>query len=195
MGANFEDFRSNPEVAAIIKMKAKSFSRHKLFQRSDRPVIEEDLQSNLFEQCHKFDPVRGTMQAYTCMRCNSWFKEQVRFRGRQKRCHDYNAQSLDRTVTEADEESTTLAAMLDQVDALRRRQGQPSLTGIDLFEMREAIKFALGQLSPKQQRLVALFMQFGAAETASELGVWDSTIRRQLHEMRGVFEKAGFGSQ
>ncbi len=56
MGTQFEAFFNDPEVAAIIKMKATSISRHKLFRRSYRRQIEKDMWSHLSEQCHKYDP-------------------------------------------------------------------------------------------------------------------------------------------
>ena len=192
MDSRFDKFKHDPEVNAILKMKANRLATHPLFRRDNPEHIENDLWSHLFEWVERYTPDRGTMQAYAAMLADSWSAMEIRSRKRLKRQGDYRSASIEALMVEHDGRAIPLSRVLGPSDHYRRI-GQVSLSDAETKELREALTAALRLLTPEQRELIDDRIEYGVEGAAERHGVSPSTVNRRLKAMRQVFEKAGLG--
>lgn len=192
MGTQFEAFRSNPDVAEIIKMKAWKLSQHPLFRKSDKEDIECDMWSHLFEWCDRYTPERGTMQAFVNMLMDTWAAMEIRARKRLKRQPDFQMTSINTTMIECDGDKVPLSTVLSFADAFLRIRSS-SLSDSERKELVEALVVAIRQLTPEQCQLLDDKIELGVEQAAQKHGISQSTLNRRIQAMRQFFEKAGLG--
>jgi len=184
---------SNPFTITLIRIKARQLCRRSDFSRSDYDDLRQDMRRYLLEKAHRFDPTRGTVEAFVTNCINTWVAMQLRYRGRQKRCDSYKAVSLERTPVECDGDITSLGAVLLEEDGQRLTQTYP-MSPIEHFELREAIEHVMQGLEPDDRALLTHVAQHGVASAARERNVSRRQINNALARMRSRFEKAGLGS-
>jgi len=144
---------------------------------------------HLIEKADGYDPSRGTPEAFVTLVVNTWIKQQLRFRGRQKRAGDLKTVSLSQPATSAD--GKTLEDSVTPLDRMRRL-GLAKRDPLRDLDDSNAIDSALAKLTPDDRSLLHAVIDGGVSAAARERGVSRGVIDRRLAAMRPVFEWAGF---
>src|SRR5690606_30987232 len=142
-----------------------------------------------------FDPARGTPEAFVAMACDSWGRQEIRRRSRQKRAGDYTSLSLNGMLLEHDGDLLSLDRVLTAADLDRRHQRATS-PPTEQIDRRDAIERAMEQLSPGVQALLWRVAEVGSTQAAREMSqrlgrrVTRHQVDRIVRAARPFFEAA-----
>ena len=189
---HLQSILSHPFTDTLIGIKARQLCRRSGFSRSDYDDLRQDMRLYLIEKAHRFDPVRGNVEAFVTNALNTWVAMQLRYRKREKRRESYKAVSLERTPVKCNGDITSLGAVLLEEDGGRRTQTYP-ISPIEQFELREAIEHVMQGLEPDERALLTPVAEHGVASAARTLGVSRRQVDNAMARIRQRFEKAGLG--
>lgn len=147
----------------------------------------------LLEKAHLFDPARGNLEAFVTQALKTWVAMELRFRKRGKRSESYRAVSLEGTPVQCDGDVTSLGEVLLEEDGNRRTQVD-SISSLEQFELRDAIKYAQSKLSPEDRDLLKSVVNHGITATAKARGISWRQVSKAMDRIRQEFELAGLGN-
>ena len=176
----------------LIRMKARQLVRRPEFRRYGQREIEQDLWVHLLSQSERFDPERGSINAFVYTVVNSGVGMLIRRRKRKMRAPDCDIQSLDVTTLDSEEQPVPLGETMS-VEDVERRTGGTSRPDAELSDDADAFEHARQSLSPAQRRICDHLAEGTLTSAARALGVSRRKLRASVADIRAQFERAGFG--
>jgi RNA polymerase sigma factor (sigma-70 family) len=171
----------DPEIAELIRRKARRF----IFKLDptcfDCEDVEQYLRAMLLQRLRGFDPAQGKLAAFVTTVLTHACANLVRDQHAKRRWP--RPASLQATVRAADGDAGTLAATVED------RQS-PCQTQI-LTDLRIDTHEALARLTPDDRDLVERLLSQTVAEIARELNEPRSTVQYRVRRLRQQFEKLG----
>jgi DNA-directed RNA polymerase specialized sigma24 family protein len=183
----------NDFANTLIRIKARQLCRRTDFSRSDYDDLQQDMRLYLLEKAHLFDPNRGNIESFITNTLKTWVAMRLRYQNREKRRDSHKAASLERTFVESDGCLTTLGAALLEEDGHRLTQTE-SISPMERFELRDALKHGLQTLEPDDRALLLEVAEHGITSTAKSRGTSWRQINNAMTRIRRHFEKVGLGS-
>jgi DNA-directed RNA polymerase specialized sigma24 family protein len=189
---NQQSIISNSFTVNFIRIKALQLCRRSGFCNSDCDDLRQDMRLYLVANAHRFDPLRGNIEAFVTNALNTWVAMQLRYRKRDKRRESYKAVSLERTPVECDGHVTSLGKVLLEEDGGRHAQTYP-ISPVELFELRGAIDHAMQGLAPDDRAMLAHVSKHGVASAARTFRVSRRQVDNAMARVRDRFTNAGLG--
>ncbi|QDU71066.1 sigma-70 family RNA polymerase sigma factor [Mucisphaera calidilacus] len=190
--ASSHDIVSDPFTVTFIRVKAGQLIKRSDFTSSDFEDLQQDMRLYLLEKAHLFDPDRGNLESFVTKAVNSCVGMILRRQDRLKRREEKKAVSLEGTMVEHEHEITALGDVLLEDDGQRRTRACPK-SGIEHFELNEAVEHVMNKLDPDDRDLLLSISEHGLKETARRRGVSWRQITNTRDRLRKEFEKAGLG--
>lgn len=155
----------------VIRTETGKLLNRGLIRRTEREDLAGELMAQLLEIWGRFDPDRGTREAFINQVVSTRLVSLLRERNSQKR----------RATTEPIDASDD--RFVDHSSA-----GEGSRCQIDL---RVDLRVALGRLTPRQREICDQLMREAITPAARQMGVPRSTLRDAVARIREVFRDAG----
>ncbi|MCL2646857.1 MAG: hypothetical protein FWD61_07600 [Phycisphaerales bacterium] len=184
---------SAPFTVAVIQIKARQLSRRADFSISDFDDLCQDMRMYLWRKAHRFNPDRGSLEAFVNNALDTWVTIELRYRKRLRRSESYRAVSLEGTLVKYEGELQPLGDVVLEEEGGRRIQTYP-ISPFEEFERREAIEHVMAKLAPEDRAFVNSLVERGIRATAKSLGITWYRVIRMLALIRRDFEKNGLGS-
>lgn len=176
----------------LIRLKARQLARRPEFRTCDQQDIEQDLWVRLLSQAQRFDPARGSVNAFIVCVVSSGVAMLVRKRKRGLRSPDADAQSLDLGTVDSEGQPVPLREAVSTAD-VDRRTGGMSRPDEDVRDENEAFVAAQQLLSPLQLKVCDQLATGNTAHAARVLGLTRRKLQANVAAIRQPFEQAGFG--
>ena len=185
------DIISHPFTVILIRDKAAKLCRWPEFSTSDFDDLCQSMRLYLIAKSHQFDPERTTIEAFVSRGVRTWMRIYVRYKNRFKRRKKRGEDlSLDGTVVECADESTTLASLLTSEDG-RRRRCDFARSPIDQFERREAVEYVMQHMASHDRALLEHVAEHGVKSAARQFHISRRQILKTIARLRINFEKVG----
>lgn len=197
--AHGRDLVTDPFTAFVSRFKAARLCQRSGFSRSDFDDLKQGMMQYLLEQQGRYDPARGSPEAFVTVLINTWIAMHLRHTGRVKRGGDVTIVSLDAPSNDRSDDSGAQSERIFDAD-LRRRTGAHVLSQIEHLELAEAVWHAMAKLTVDEQELLWLVAEFGVAGAVRE---WERRrgetmsrgwVTRQISAMRRRFEDSGLSA-
>ena len=176
----------------LIRMKARQLVRRPEFHRYDQREIEQDLWVHLLSQSHRFDPARGSINAFVACVVDSGVAMLVRQRKRKMRAPDVDAQSLDVSILDSDQQPVLLGETMTVAD-VDRRTGGTSRPDSEVIADNDAFAQSRRSLPPLERKICDHLAMGSPTSAARALGLSRRKMRAAVTVIREQLEHAGFG--
>lgn len=155
----------------VIRTEVKKLRQRGVIRRADAEDIASEVMARLLEEWDRFDPARGTREAYINQVVSTRLLSLLRDRNAQKR----------RAKVEAIDPS-------DERLVDRSWSGEEWLLNVD---RRVDLDIAFSKLTPKQRAVCDQLLRDVVSPAAKEMGVPRSTLRYAVTKIRHIFRDAG----
>ena len=155
----------------VIRTEVKKLRQRGIIRRADAEDIASEVMARLLEEWDRFDPARGTREAYINQVVSTRLLSLLRDRNAQKRSAKVEA------IDPSDER------LVD-----RSCDGEEWLRRVDL---RVDLHIAFSKLNPKQRAVCDQLLRDVVSPAAKEMGVPRSTLRYAVTKIRQIFRDAG----
>lgn len=187
-------------TSSIFRRKALELVRRPEIAAHEVEDIAQEMWVHLLTMRDRYDPARGSPEAFATITSRSGAGMNIRRRGRDKRRPDYIKTSLDTTIRASDDRVTTLADLLGPDGVSRRtfHDEEDPFEAVDLADEAEAIR---GVLSDEDRELLEHVARYGISQTArlwsrtSERPVTRHRIRVALARLRARVEESQHSSR
>ena len=183
---------SDPFTEDFILSKSRQLCRRKDFSRSDCDDLQQSMRLHLMNKAHLFNSKRGNVEAFVTRILTIWAAMAIRRRKCPKHMEAVKALSLEETSVEQDGQNIGLGDSLSEEDGQRRLQTYP-ISSLEHVEIREAVEFVMGNLSPEERALLTSVAENGVRATAKAMGTSWFLVKKEVKRLRSHFEKAGLG--
>lgn len=192
--AHGRDLTTDPFTSDLIRRKAAQACRSRGFVRSDFDDLCQELFMAVWMQAGRFDPQRGSLEAFVTLVVETRIRMEIRRRRRLKRGGGRRTVSLDAAAGGL--EWASLGDLLAQADLLRRT-GRSLPAELAVIELMDAFRHALHGLRPEERQLVEYVARHGRRAAAREWserigrGVSRGWVQARLERVRRRFEDSG----
>lgn len=192
--AHGRDLTADPFTSEFIQRKAGQICHTRGFDRSEFDDLCQEMLLAVWKQAGRFDPQRGSPEAFVMLVVDTWIRMEIRRRRRLKRGGCRRPVSIDAAAS--GREGASLGDLLAQADLLRRtgRPGPAELATIDLMD---AFRHALHGLRAEDRRIVEFVALHGQRAAAREWSkrlkttVSKAWVKATLERVRRRFEDSG----
>ncbi|UYV11947.1 MAG: hypothetical protein NCW75_11645 [Phycisphaera sp.] len=155
----------DPRIRALIKSKARVMCcRHALCNADEDDLVQLAL-IQLFTNAHRYDPGRGTIEAFAIKISTNCFRMELRSRRALKRGGWQKPASIDEELDR--QTGFTLATGLSEADGRRRRELW-SRSDLKSSDLAEDLGLALDRLTASDRELIEHVAAHGSTATARE---------------------------
>lgn len=155
----------DPRIRALIKSKAKAMCRHRALSNADEDDFVQLALIQIFTNAHRYDPGRGTIEAFAIKISTNCFRMELRARRALKRGGWQRPASIDEDIDS--QTGLTRAAGLSEADG-RRRQELWSRSDLESSDLAEDLRLALDRLTATDRELIEHVAAHGSTATARE---------------------------
>lgn len=155
----------------VIRTEVKKLRQRGVIRRADAEDIASEVMARLLEEWDRFDPARGTREAYINQVVSTRLLSLLRDRNAQKR-----------------------SAKVEAIDPSDERLVDRSWSGEEWslnVDRRMDLNIAFSKLTPKQRAVCDQLLRDVVSPAAKEMGVPRSTLRYAVTKIRQIFRDAG----
>jgi len=180
----------DPEVARLIRMKARRFRNCPEFMGEELEDLEQELHLKWLESRKHYDVKRGPIATYADFVLNNHIRNMLEARRAQKKAVQRCTCSLDDPVDEENEKGMTRHEIYNQDDYFSATGGRNRPQG-EVQDLQLDLRRVLKRLPPRQRELARRLMNQSVSEAAREMKISRVTAHNWAKVISAVFAEGG----
>jgi RNA polymerase sigma factor (sigma-70 family) len=173
----------------LVSEAARHICRWPGLSEHDRPDVEQQLATHVWQRLKRFDPARSSRMTYIRRVLDSEVKSILRSLGSQRAMFQSCLQSLADAVCGSDGEPVERFALVDDASRVSHRGVSPR-ADVELWQLRDDVRDVVDDLPPELRELCHLLFEHSQREIARRQGRSRRAVREDVARILELFDDA-----